>query len=326
MMILASRFWLPPDISTHGADVDLLIDFLHYFMVFLFVAWGIFMAVCLWRFRQRSGHRAVYHPIKGKVSKYGEILVVIVEVVLLVFFSMPVWARTKDRDQFPKPDEAMEIRVVAQQFAWNVHYPGPDGVFGPRAPALTDETLNPIGLDRSHPAAKDDVTTINIMHIPVNQKVIVRLSSKDVIHSFWIPMLRVKQDAVPGMNIPIWFEANSTSAQVRALMTRTVSLPDSDGQARFLRTYKHYATMKPYGDHAAGTTITAEHLAALHSAGAAEVDIAPREPIEIHCAQLCGLQHYSMRGFLTVESQEDFDAWLKEQAQFLPGDEDDFFD
>jgi cytochrome c oxidase subunit 2 len=75
--------------------------------------------------------------------------------------------------------------------------------------------VNPLGLDRDDPAAKDDVTTVNQLYLPVNRPIIVRLRSKDVIHSFGVPELRVKQDAVPGLTIPIWFIPTITTADMR---------------------------------------------------------------------------------------------------------------
>ena len=99
------------------------------------------------------------------------------------------------------------MRVVGEQFAWNVHYPGADGKFGRTDPKLVS-TDNPLGLDRADPNAKDDVTTINQLNVPADRPVLVHLSSKDVIHSFGLYEMRVKQDAVPGMDIPVWFIPN----------------------------------------------------------------------------------------------------------------------
>ena len=149
--------------------------------------------------------------------------------------------------------------MVAEQFAWNIHYPGADGVFGTTRLDLVDAEFNPLGLDRDDPYAVDDITTINQLHIPVNKPVLIQLSSKDVIHSFALPVMRVKQDAVPGMEIPVWF------------------VPIKIGNW------------------------------------------------EIACAQLCGLGHYRMRGFLTVESAEDYEAWLAAEAEKLVDDDDFWF-
>ena len=118
----------------------------------------------------------------------------------------------------PPANEALVVQVTGEQFAWNMHYPGPDRVFGRTDIKLLDLQSNPLGLDRTDPAAKDDVTTVNQLYLPVNRPVIVRLRSKEVIHSFGVPEFRVKQDAIPGLTIPIWFIPTVTTAEMR---TRT---------------------------------------------------------------------------------------------------------
>ena len=201
-------WWLPPDISTHGVGVDQLINVLHWFMGILFVGWGIFFIYCLVRFRQRQGHKADYQLPTAKASKYAEIGVATFEAFLLIGLSMPLWASVKN--DFPADsDNPLHVRVVAEQFAWNFHYPGQDGEFGRTAPELMAAD-NLIGLDRTDPAASDDVVTNNVFHMVVNRPVIADLTSKDVIHSFFIPVMRVKQDVIPGMSIPVWFEATRT--------------------------------------------------------------------------------------------------------------------
>jgi cytochrome c oxidase subunit 2 len=174
-------------------------------MLVLFVGWGIFFAYVLFRFRKGTNPTASYAGAKGKVSKGIEIAVAVVEVVLLVFYAIPAWA-TRVRD-FPSENEAVVVRVTGEQFAWNMHYPGPDRRFGRREITLVAPD-NPLGLDRNDPDAKDDITTTNQLAIPVDRPVLVHLSSKDVIHSFGLFEMRVKQDAIPGMDIPVWFVPN----------------------------------------------------------------------------------------------------------------------
>jgi cytochrome c oxidase subunit 2 len=196
---------LPVAASQHAPDVDSLIVVVHWLMFVLFIGWGAFFLFVLFRFRKGANPRADYHGAKGKISKMLEIGIVVVEAILLVFFAIPAWARRVSN--FPPESGATVVRVVGEQFAWNVHYPGPDGKFG-----RTDISLmaadNPLGLDRSDPAAKDDITTINQLTLPVDKPVLVHLSSKDVIHSFGLYEMRVKQDAVPGLDIPVWFIPN----------------------------------------------------------------------------------------------------------------------
>lgn len=197
--------WLPPDLSAHGQGIDNLIWVLHVFSLVLFVGWGIFMMYCLIKFRARDGHKAVYEPVKAVATKYIEVAVVIIEVLLLVGLSMPVWAKYKEEI---KPDEdVFKVRIVAQQFAWNIHYPGEDGVFGKTEHELVDESLNPVGLDETDPAAEDDLVMINQMYVPVGEKIAMYISSKDVIHSVGMPTLRIKQDAIPGIEVAVAFKA-----------------------------------------------------------------------------------------------------------------------
>lgn len=237
-------WYLPVDISTYGAEVDRLINIFHIMMIALFVGWGAFLIYVLVRFRARPGHKAHYHTPHFKTPTYLEVAVAITEFFLLAAFSTPLWHQFKR--EFPPADKALEVHVIAQQFAWNIHYPGPDKKFGKRDIQLISSS-NPIGLDSNDANAKDDVVTINQLNIPVDTPVIARLSSKDVIHSFNLPVMRVKQDTIPGQSIPIWFQATKTGK------------------------------------------------------------------FEIACAQLCGLGHYRMKGFLNVETKQEFEAWLASQ-------------
>jgi cytochrome c oxidase subunit 2 len=207
---------LPPLASTHGAQIDGLIGWTHVFMLILFVGWGGFLTYCLIRFRRSRHPVASYHGTTSHTSSYLEGGVLLVEMILLFAFSIPLWAARVDH--MPAQKEALLVQVTGEQFAWNVHYAGADGVFGRTDIKLLDLQANPLGLDRDDPAAKDDVTTLNQLYLPVNKPVIVRLRSKDVIHSFGVPEFRVKQDAIPGLTIPIWFVPNVTTAEMR---TRT---------------------------------------------------------------------------------------------------------
>jgi cytochrome c oxidase subunit 2 len=250
---------LPRLASAHGGQIDNMIGWTHVFMLLLFVGWGIFFIYCVFRFRQSRNPVANYTGAKSKASTYLEVGVAVVEAVLLVGFAIPLWAARVD--QRPPDHEALLVQVTGEQFAWNVHYAGPDGKFGRTDLKLIDSQSNSLGLDRDDPAAKDDVTTLNQLYLPVNKPIIVRLRSKDVIHSFGVPEFRVKQDAIPGLTIPIWFIPTVTTAEMR---TRT-------GKPEF--------------------------------------------QYEIACAQLCGLGHARMRGFVTIQTAEEFQKWLDEKIK-----------
>jgi cytochrome c oxidase subunit II len=196
---------LPIAASEHAGEIDHMLSLVHWLMLLMFIGWGLFFIYVLFRFRKGANPRADYVGAKGKLSKGIEIAIVVAEVVLLVGYAIPAWARRVK--QFPAENEATVVRVVGEQFAWNVQYPGPDGRFG-RTDITKVSADNPMGLDRTDPNAKDDLTTINQLTLPVNRPVLVHLSSKDVIHSFGLFEMRVKQDAIPGLDIPVWFIPN----------------------------------------------------------------------------------------------------------------------
>lgn len=255
------EFFFPPAASAHAGEIDRLIDLVHVLMLLLFVGWSLFFVYVLFRFRQGRNPRADRVGVRSKASTWVEVGVAVAEAILLIGFSIPLWgARVNDT---PPEGDAEVLRVVAQQFAWNIWYPGADGKFGRQNLELIDEASNPLAIDRSDPDAADDITLINQLHLPVNKPALIYLSSKDVIHSFNLPNMRVKQDAVPGLTIPVWFVPTVTSADMAQRL----------GNDEFI--------------------------------------------YEIACAQLCGNSHYSMRGFLTVHDQADYDAFMAEKAAAL---------
>jgi cytochrome c oxidase subunit 2 len=202
-------YWLPPRASAHAKSIDDLINIIHWFMGAIFVGWGAFFVYCLFKFRARSGHKADPAHVKGTTSKVVEIAVAGFEVVLLLGFSIPLWAQTKT--EVPAEADSFVVRVVAEQFAWNIHYPGADGVFGRTSPEFVSlATSNFIGLDPGDESGKDDLQMQNMLRVPKGKPVLIKLSSKDVIHSLALPVMRVKQDAIPGMQIPVWFTPTET--------------------------------------------------------------------------------------------------------------------
>ena len=212
MIATVTDYWLIPNASSqpYGIAGDDLINWIHIFMVLLFVGWGGFFLYCLVRYRARPGGRAIYAPIKAKISKYVEVAIVIFEGFVLLGISVPAWNAFKH----PPADapNTIEIRVVGHQFQWEFHLPGPDGKFGRTALEFHDMRdgsaapgENPLGLDDTDPAAWDDIWSSGILKLPNKRTMIVNVSSLDVIHGFGIPAMRVKQDAIPGMNIPVWF-------------------------------------------------------------------------------------------------------------------------
>jgi len=192
----------PPNASSHGYQIDHILEFCHWFMGALFIGWSAFFIFVLIRFRKRRQPGADHMGVRSGISTHLEFSVVLIEAVLLLGFAIPLWA--KRVNQFPPGKDALVVHVVAQQFSFNYHLPGPDGQFGRRDVGFVSNS-NPLGLDPNDPAGKDDIVTTGELHVPVNRPVIVELSSKDVIHDFFLPSMRIAGDAIPGSLIPIWF-------------------------------------------------------------------------------------------------------------------------
>jgi cytochrome c oxidase subunit II len=191
---------LPVQASAQAAELDRITGLVHILMAVVFIGWSIYFIYVLIRFRRRRQPAADHHGARGHWSTWTEVGVAAVEILLLAAFSIPAWASRVN----PPAQDALVVRVTAQQFSWTIHYPGPDGEFGRVDPALVTAE-NASGFDRQSAGAADDVISINQMHLPIDRPVIVQLMARDVIHSFGVPAMRVKQDAIPGMMIPVWF-------------------------------------------------------------------------------------------------------------------------
>jgi cytochrome c oxidase subunit 2 len=200
--LLIEALGICPNASQHGYTIDSMLEMLHWFMLILFVGWGSFYFYTLWRFQAKKHPKADYTGATSHLPTKLEGGVLVLEVVLLMAFAAPIWASRVD--QFPTGPNVVHLRAVGQQFLWNFQYTGPDQKFGERDLKLVSAS-NALGLNRKDPAAFDDLTATGELHVPINRPVIVDVMSKDVIHDFCIPNMRVAQDAIPGSIIPLWF-------------------------------------------------------------------------------------------------------------------------
>jgi cytochrome c oxidase subunit 2 len=216
-------WWLPRQASTFGPGIDglftaiLIITGIAFFVVEIGLVWFVI------KYRGRPGQKGFYTHGSTKVEVIWT-AVPAVTVVVLGIVSNGAWVHIKGRHSIPA--DAIPVIVHGKQFEWRITHPGPDGQLG----------------------TADDLMVRNQLHVPVNRPVAIRLEAEDVIHSFFVPEFRLKQDAVPGMNINAWFQA----------------------------------------------TATGEY--------------------EIGCAELCGMGHYKMRGRVWVHTDEDYQAWMTQQA------------
>jgi cytochrome c oxidase subunit 2 len=173
--------WLPADASADGRQIDHLYYFILYLTGLVFVGTELVLFWFMWRYDgQRNAQRPVYTHGKHDLEVVWTILPA-ATLLFIAIYQIPAWSAHK-MDKPPLPPTA---RVIARQFEWRIVYPGPDGVLGTR----------------------DDLHTVNDLRIPVDEQILIELESMDVLHSFFLPHMRVKQDAIPGSMVPVWFRA-----------------------------------------------------------------------------------------------------------------------
>lgn len=195
--------WRPAVASAHGKGVDGIISYLLAVTGLIFVIGHGVLIWFLWRY-QGDGPSA-YQPVSPRtewlVTLPTVLFMTVMSEVGVFALALPVWGQVYG----PAPADAFVVEVVGKQFEWIVRYPGKDGKFGRVDPTLVDDADNPLGLDEKDPAAKDDVVKRGQLILPVGGPIAVRLRSLDVLHSFTIPSMRVKQDIIPGYTARIKF-------------------------------------------------------------------------------------------------------------------------
>lgn len=205
ILFVSKRWWFPENISAHGVGIDSQYAITLMVVAFAFVAAQIGLGYTIWKYRATSAdkERATYSHGNNRLE------VIWTAITALIFISLAVagqrvWASLHFQDA---PPGAFEVRVVAQQFQWNFRYPGKDNAFGRTDPKLiNDGNQNFVGLDDTDEHAKDDIVAPTLV-VPLNRPVRIILNSRDVTHSLWIPNMRFKQDAVPGLEIPVHLTA-----------------------------------------------------------------------------------------------------------------------
>ncbi len=205
--------WFPENTSTFGGELDSLFAIIYWISVgIFFLTFGI-MGYFLVKYRYDRNRRGYnYHG-----NNVVELTWTVLPTILFAFiglYSDDIWERTKYSSRLPKAD--VQVLVMGKQFGWQFLYPGADGQYGRNAYTHRDEcrklitALNPFGIDSTDPNSMDDFTTENQFKVPVNANIVMHGSSQDVLHSFFLPHARVKQDVVPGTWMNIWYNIFKT--------------------------------------------------------------------------------------------------------------------
>jgi cytochrome c oxidase subunit 2 len=195
--------WWPTAISASAPYIDHQVSITFICMGVVFLAAQLALGLLVWKYRDH-GQKVRYSHGNVKLEMVWTTLTAILFIGLNLVGS-PIWAA--ERFRLPPANQALQLEVTGLQFAWYFRYPGPDGKFGRVNPLTADASAGgeaALGLDTADPAAKDDVVT-GTLYLPVNRDVDVTLRSQDVIHSFFVPAFRFKQDAVPGLMIHMHF-------------------------------------------------------------------------------------------------------------------------
>lgn len=290
---------LPENVNpAYGGQIDYLysIIFVIVFVIFL-ITEGALLGF-LFRYRRKDGQGAYYTHGNTTVEIVWSVIPAVI-LVWLAFYQKGTWDDIKTR--IPPLDESVVVQAFPEQFSWNFRYPGPDGKFG----------------------TSDDVMTINDLRVPVNRPIVVFLSAKDVLHSFFVPHPRVKQDAVPGMRVRAWFRTDRIAVWNQSTGKAEFLTPE-EYEKRLVALEGFYQASEVTGK-SGKKRFTYEPLPTegkilisdrgrVRPGTREEVD-AVLHHFEIVCAELCGLGHYRMRAFLTVDTQEGFDRWMARQVK-----------
>jgi cytochrome c oxidase subunit 2 len=263
--------------SEHGLLLDDIFFITLVITGIVFVLTHIALFYFVYKYRYQEGRKAKFIPHDNRLEIWWTAIPAVVMTILVVR-GLNAW-NTVMAD-VKEGEEYMEIEATAQQFGWTLRYPGADGKIGARDYKLTTGA-NTLGVDFTDPKTWDDIIPGQELYLPVGKKVRVRILAKDVLHNFYLPQHRVKMDAVPGLPTYFVFTPSKTTSEYR----------------NELRKYPEYN--EPFD---------------------------PADPTgpkrwekfdyELACAELCGKGHYSMRRVLKIVSQEEYDAWLKQQKSF----------
>lgn len=263
--------------SAHGGDLDNLFDITVLATGIVFIATQILLFYFAYKYRGRKGLKGTFLPHNNTLEVFWALIPAIV-MTLLVAKGLVVWNNVMA--DVGEDEEYIEVEAMGYQFAWNLRYPGADGVLGTRDFRLIDNATNPVGQDWSDVKNLDDYHPSELV-LPVNKKVRVRILARDVLHNFYLPHFRVKMDAVPGIPTYFIFTPTKTTEEYREELSN----------------YPEYNVKKNPED--PDSPLLWEDF-----------------NYELACAELCGKGHYSMRRTVRIVTQEEYDKWESEQQSY----------
>lgn len=201
------NYWLPPAWSAAAHSYDSQFVLTMTIVGIAFVSAQVLLGLFIFQFRDKGDAGRARYIHGSNFIEVGGVIVTTITFVSLAILGQRLWAQVHLTES---PPDALHIEITGQQFIWNVRYPGPDGKLGRNNPKFYESAGNTVGVDPDDPAGRDDIIVQNQLVVPVNRPVELTMRSKDVIHSFFLPTLRLKQDTMPGLAVPLRFTANQT--------------------------------------------------------------------------------------------------------------------
>ena len=276
--------------SEHGGSIDSLFNMTLFFTGIVFVVTHIALFWFAYKYRKQEGRIGTFFAHSTKLEL---IWTAIPAVVMVILVAQGLVAWNEIMPDVDPGEEYIEVEATGYQFAWDLRYPGPDGKLGTKNYKLINGANNPVGQDWSDPKNIDDFLPAELV-LPVNKKVRVRITAKDVLHNFYLPHFRVKMDAIPGLPTYFIFTPTTTTEEYRERLSgypewQVPADPEDPTGPQRWEVFDY----------------------------------------ELACAELCGRGHYSMKRVVRIVSEEEYEKWCSEQTswykQNIRGTEDDPF-
>jgi cytochrome c oxidase subunit 2 len=272
--------------SAHGPKIDNLMIIS---MILIFVVQTItqfLLHYFAFKYKGEKGKKALFFADNNKLEAIWTIIPVIV-LAGLIIYGLNTWITIMGVNQ---DDDPMVIELYAQQFNWTARYAGEDNTLGKSNVRLIDiDRANVLGIDEADPYGQDDVITKEL-HLPVGRPILFKMRSQDVLHSAYMPHFRAQMNCVPGMITQFGFTPTVTTAEMR-------QRPEISDKVAHIN------------------EIRVEKSKDLVAKGEQPLDRYEFNYLLL-CNKICGKSHYNMQMKIVVETQEEFDAWMKEQKVF----------
>ena len=272
--------------SEHGPEIDRLMIIS---MVVIFIVQTItqfLLHYFAFKYKGEKGRKALFYADNDKLEFIWTVIPVIV-LAGLIMYGLFTWTDIMNVDE---DDDPLMVELYAQQFNWKARYAGEDNVLGKANVRLINlDNANILGLDESDPNAQDDVITTEL-HLPVGRPVLFKMRSQDVLHSAYMPHFRAQMNCVPGMITQFSFTPTVTTEEMRLN-------PDIYEKVKNINRIRVKKSKK------------------LQAKGEEPLDRYEFDYLLL-CNKICGKSHYNMQMIIIVESEEDYNEWLKEQKLF----------